>query len=109
MNTIESKIEKICNELEKDFNAQVVRGKAYRTKEKTTIPISIKKIDSKNQTSSPYSLPIGLIQIDGNRVDFVSIRNNHFFLKTIIKIVLIIVSILGLKSLFQSKKKWDTE
>lgn len=109
MNTIEVKIEKICKELEKDFNAQIVQGKAYKTKEKTTIPISIKKIDPKSQNNSQFSLPIGLIQIDGNRVEFISIRKNHFFIKTIIKIILVFVSILGLKSLFQSKKKWDAE
>lgn len=109
MNNIDVKIEKICKELEKDFNAQIIRGKMYKTKEKITIPISIKKNDSKNQNRSPYSLPIGLIQIDGNSVEFISIEKNHFFIKTIIKIILIFFGILGIKRLFKSKKKWDVE
>ncbi|MFH1564653.1 MAG: hypothetical protein ABIC82_02260 [bacterium] len=109
MNTIEVKIEKICKKLEKDFHAQVVRGKSYKTKENTTIPVSIKKIDLKNQTNSPYSLPIGLIQINGNRVKFISIEQKHLFIKMIIKLVLVFFGILGIRGLFKSKKRWDSE
>lgn len=108
-NNIDAKIEKICKEIEKDFKAEVVKGKAYRTEEKTTIPVSIKKSVAKNQNSSPYSLPVGLIQITGSRVEFVPIEQKSFLIKTIIKIIVIILGVVGLKSLFSSKKKWDTE
>lgn len=109
MNTIDVKIEKICKELEKNFNAQIARGKVYKIKDKITIPISIKKVDSQDQHSSAYNLPIGLIRIDGNRVEFVSIEQKRILIKTIIKIFLIFLGILGIRNLFKARKKWNTD
>lgn len=108
MSNIDKKIKKICKRLEKDFEAEVVCGKTDKGESTSTIPVSIRKVDPKNKDTSPYSLPIGLIQIDGKKVRFVSIEKRQFFLKTVLKIILLIIGILGIKSLFKSKKKWDS-
>jgi hypothetical protein len=109
MSNIDKKIKKICKRLEKNFDAEVICGKVDNGQERITIPISIKKVDPKNKDASPYNLPIGLIQIDGKNAKFISIEKTQFFLKTLFKIVLLIISILGIKSLLKSKKKWDSE
>jgi len=106
MSTINQKIKNLCKQIEEDVEGKVICGKAIEGEEKILIPISLFK---KKRGSSSRNHPLGLIEVSGDDVRFVPVEERKSIFKTIIKLILIVVGILGVKKMIQKDKRWDTD
>jgi hypothetical protein len=109
MSDVDKKIKKLCKQIEGEIGEKVEYGKAIQGKEKTTIPISVKKISQKGEQITVYKKPIGLIEISGQDIKFVPEAQELSLFKTILKVIIVIISILGITKYLKSEKKWNED
>lgn len=106
---IEKKIKKICKKLEKENGGTVLCGKVMNGVEKTTIPVLLIKPEIKDQHRSSYNQPIGIIEIHHKKVRFIPIDGRKTALATILKTIILVVTLFGLKKFFKVGKKWHSD
>ena len=108
-NRLNNKIKKLCHQIEKEFGAKVICGNAIVGKKATTIPVSISTSRDKKTITSAYNQPVGLIEIRGKKIKFISTVKRKSVLRTVIKIFVLVVGVLGITSAIQSDDKWDSD
>jgi hypothetical protein len=109
MPNINKKLSKLCKKIEKEYEGKVVLEKSFTGEENITIPVSIKKPIIKDTHQSLYGEPIGLIEIVDKKVRFIPLDKHKAKIKLFFKIVIIVLTIFGLKKYFSSEKRWDSE
>lgn len=108
MSDLDHKLKKLSKKLERQFSAQVILGDKVEGELKSIIPVSISKPKTKESHDSAYNEPVGVIEINRQKIRFIPI-NPEPHAKTLIKIFLLILTVFGLKKYFVSKKSWESE